>query len=191
MSAGSAPQPESLSAESWAQGQQLIEFLRQLVGRLAQALPATTEVVLHDLSLLPNSIVAIAGGVTDRTVGDPATDVLLRQLRSGENAVVGYPTDLPGGREGRSTTMIMRLPTGEAVAALCLNADISQWRSASKLLDSLLGGRAGANPLSDDVVQAEMPSAAGQSGEAFVRSVDELAATLIDREIASSPFRSS
>lgn len=177
----------TLSPELRAQSEALIRFVAQLVEPLARALPATAEVVLHDLSRLPNSIVAIAGNVTGREVGDPATDVLLRQLRSGNStALVGYHTQLPGGREGRSTTMILRLETGEPVAAMCINSDVSQWRAASELLDGLLveGGRAGrlTVPVSAPPAQHADDNA---SGEAFAHNVDELAATLIDQAISA------
>lgn len=193
------------------QRDQLISLLGQLVAPLAQALPGTTEVVLHDLSRLPNSIVAISGEVTGRRVGDPATDVLLRHLRSGDRRpLVGYRTELPGGREGRSTTVIVRLETGEPLAALCVNADVTDWLKTRALLDGLLaeGGRdlgtghepqhagsgTGRQAKPQALMTAEQDGKVSPpnqdltrvpGGELFARSVDELANAMISEAIAA------
>lgn len=168
---------------------QLLFLLAQLVGPLAQAFPGTAEVLLHDLSKLPNSIVAIAGDVTGRHVGDPATDVLLRHLKSGDTSpLVGYRTELPGGREGRSTTVILRLDTGEPAAALCVNSDVTDWRTVSTLLDGLLtlGGRDLRRGAAPELRTPDPSAAPVQGGEIFAHSVDDLADAVIGQAIAST-----
>lgn len=79
--------------------ERLIQVLAELVQPLGQALPPSTEVVLQDLSRLPNSIVAVHGDVTGRKAGDPATDLLLHSGTGDElDTVVGYRTQLGDGR---------------------------------------------------------------------------------------------
>lgn len=180
--------PIPLQGDAQEEGQRLVSLLMQLVEPLAQALPPTTEVVLHDLSKLPKSIVAIAGEVTARKVGDPPTDVLLHFLRSGdESSLVGYRTELPGGHEGRSTTIILRLISGEPVAALCINSDVTQWRQASQLLAGFLRQGAPKPPDTPGPPTADMvdPSHAVVRRETFAHSVDELADALIGQAIAA------
>lgn len=147
----------------------LVGALAGLVEPLGRSLPPGTEVVLHDLSLLPDSIVAVWGDVTGRRVGDPATDVLLEQASTGVfRDMVGYRTRLPDGRTLRSTTAIVRTPAGDPVAALCINADVTVWTSIEELARSMAGFAA----------EPEAPA-----GEVFARDVDELAAHLIDEAI--------
>lgn len=177
---GGAPVRRSLD------GERLIAVFTQLVEPIGRSLPSTSEVVLHDLSLLPNSIIAIHGDVTGRRVGDPATDLLLEKA-SGSSAdpMVGYVTTLPDGRRLCSSTMIIRDVAGTAVAALCINSDLSVWVSARHVISAMLGEQ-GADPHPS---AAESPAAASTawtdpgSSEIFAHNVDELAAHLISNAL--------
>lgn len=161
-------------------GERLIAVFTQLVEPIGRSLPSSSEVVLHDLSLLPNSIVAIYGDVTGRRVGDPATDLLLQKLSDfSDDQMVGYETALPDGRKIRSTTMIIRDVSGSPVAAFCINSDLSAWISVQRVVDMMLGGR---SDLAPGVVAAR--PAPPTTPEVFARNVDELAAHLIHRAIS-------
>jgi len=128
------------TAEPSAQdAEQVLATLATLVEPLSRTIPADCEVVLHDLRRLPNSIVAIAGDITGRNVGGPATDLLLRKAAAGTIATtVGYETRLPDGRSLRSTTVVVRDAEGTAVAALCINTDVSIWRAVKAIAESML-----------------------------------------------------
>ncbi|GLZ33381.1 aminotransferase class V [Lentzea sp. NBRC 105346] len=92
------------------------------VNSLAAALGPGTEVVLHDLSRLPNSIVAIAGALTGREVDGPMTDLLLGLVRRGTTQdLTDYETYAPDGRAIRSSTVFVRDSAGVAVGCLCVN----------------------------------------------------------------------
>ena len=52
-------------------GTRVLELLASLVDPLWRSLSTESEVVLHEIGLLPNSVVAISGSVTGRQVGDP------------------------------------------------------------------------------------------------------------------------
>lgn len=139
----------------------IINTLKQVVGPLAATLAHKTEVLVHDLSKLPNSIVAIHGDLTGRSVGDPATDLLLKQANDGTvETREGYRTRLPNGREMRSTTIAVQDSTGNAVAALCINSDIELWKELREFVSLV----------TDD---QNAPT------ESFVRDVDELADVLL------------
>lgn len=163
-------------------GERLIAVFSQIVEPLGKALPASSEVVLHDLSLLPNSIVAVYGDATGRRVGDPATDLLLKAAISGTFETEDlYETVLPDGRRMRSTTMIIRDVSGTPVAALCINTDLSMWFALQRLTEVMLGRV-------DDPQLGELPSSRTQAqpvNEAFARDVEELAAHLIRNAVAA------
>lgn len=160
-----------------AEREQILHTLQQLVDPIAASIIGPAEVVLHDLSRLPNSIVAIGGDLTGRRVGDPATDTLLQAAASGrfENGV-GYRTTTPDGRDCLSTTTIVADSAGEPVAALCLNRDISGWSAVQDVAASLA-------KMLDDEAEGSAPK-----GEFFARDVDELASLLLDEAIAESPL---
>jgi predicted transcriptional regulator YheO len=159
----------------------IIAAMANLVDELGQALGPRTEVVLHDLSRLPNSIVAIANPVTGRTVGDPPTDLLLADLRGrrGEGRY-RYAGTTAGGRRLRSSTMFVRDGAGEPIAALCVNQDVTAVERLRAALDDELDGVAAA---------AAVPAAAPALGpepepERFAHGVEELASVIVERAIA-------
>lgn len=174
-----------------ADGARVLELLGSLVEPLWHSLGTDSEVVLHEIGRLPNSVVAIAGSVTGRRVGDPATDVLLEQLRNvdREQNKVGYQSVLPDGRRLRSTTMIVRDSDGEPVAALCINTDITGWLHVQEYVNSMVAGRDTARR---SPAHLERPLVTGEEiaprdrGETFPRTVDELVSELIGRAIERS-----
>lgn len=188
----SAPAQPEVHALQEERGR-LIAMLSDLVGPIGGALPISSEVVLHDLSRLPRSIVAVHGDVTGRKIGDPATDLLLERTTSGElEHMAGYQTKLADGRSMLSTTMIIRDSAGEPFAALCINSDLSVWQRLERIASAMTGSTT-SSPTGDDgsgptrspaLGAAELDGAAGQDGsEMFPHDVDELAAHLIHRAI--------
>lgn len=162
-------------------GDRLLAAFAQVVEPIGRALPANVEIVLHDLSLLPNSIVAVFGDVTGRQVGDPATDLLLRKAASGVlETDTGYETQLPDGRRLRSSTTIIRDVLGNPVLALCINSDLSAWHAVVRLAAAMVG---------EDVApggsRASEPSAR-VTRESFVRDVDELASMLLHEAVTEA-----
>lgn len=162
-------------------GERLIAVFSSLIEPLGRSLPSSTEVVLHDLSKLPNSIIAIHGSVTGRQVGDPATDYLLQKIEKLENDhAVGYETHLPDGRRIRSSTMIIRDVSGQAVAALCVNSDLSVWESVQNVVTSMLGSVDAHSP---QPVAPVDQATFDDDPELFATNVDQLAAHLIKRAL--------
>ncbi|WP_461121127.1 aminotransferase class V-fold PLP-dependent enzyme [Saccharothrix stipae] len=113
-----APQPAPVVTS------EVLAALVPTVNSLAAALGSGTEVVLHDLGALPNSIIAIAGDLTGRKVGGPMTDLLLGLVRRGTTQdLAGYETYAPDGRVIHSSTVFLRDAEGVAVGCLCVNSD--------------------------------------------------------------------
>lgn len=175
-----------------------VDSLVTVVERLSDALLPTTEVVLHDLRKLPSSIVAVAGNVTDRTVGDPPTDVLLRYMASGSREdLLSYPTDLPGGRKLQSSTIIFRDQADAPLAALCVNNDVTHWLLLRQVAESALGSQHPLGGIADPTgvvlalaattAQNGSSGAPGRTtppnGEWFAHNIDELADHMITQAI--------
>lgn len=160
----------------------LLSSLGALVEPLATALDGETEVVLHDLTRIPNSIIAISGNVTGRSIGAPMTDLLLRKIRQGETEnVLRYHTKTPDGRDLRSSTMFIRNASGIAIACLCLNSDITPWKAAHSLLGDFIDGNRQESP------QGVSDKADGSSvEEKFASTVEELTVTLLNQVIDST-----
>lgn len=148
------PAPPSASGPAT---HELLTSLVPAVHGLAAMLGPGNEVLLHDLSRLPDSIVAIAGDLTGRTVGGPMTDLLLGLIRRGTTQdLINYRTNSPDGRPIRSSTLFLRDADGVAVGCLCVNSAMAE------------------------TVAADAP----EQPETFPRDIDSLQRFLIDRAIA-------
>ena len=205
-----AQSARDLKAQDSAERALIIQSLAQLVEPLA-SLMADCEVVVHDLSQVPNTIVAIAGGLTGRKVGDPATDVLLKQMAEGRvRTMVNYSSVLPDGRRIRCATIAVKDSQGNPVAALCINSNVEIWSGLLKICQQMLYGSVDASSepkseadLDEDLDQnqrygaGKVGSETGQigqgtgsaeadsTGEAFVHNLDDLANIVLDRAVAS------
>jgi selenocysteine lyase/cysteine desulfurase/predicted transcriptional regulator YheO len=121
-------------------GSDVLAALVPTVNSLAAALGPGTEVVLHDLGALPNSIVAIAGDLTGREVGGPMTDLLLGLVRRGTTQdLTNYETYAPDGRVIRSSTVFLRDSDGVAVGCLCVNSDQAGVGRAERVVEAFPG----------------------------------------------------
>ncbi|MFJ4210873.1 transcriptional regulator [Paenarthrobacter sp. NPDC089675] len=161
-------------------------MLSHLVGPLQATSPQPTEVVLHDLRRIPNTVRAIAGDVTGRKPGDPPTDKLLQRIAAGQwHNEIGYHSLLPDGRTLRCTTIVFTDNHDQPAAALCINTDISSWLGLRSSIEQFIwGAPAQELGLRPDGATPE-GAVGGMSNERFPRSVEELSAHLIDTAIAS------
>lgn len=205
-----AQSARDLKAQDSVERALIIQSLAQLVEPLA-SLMADCEVVVHDLSQVPTTIVAIAGGLTGRKVGDPATDVLLKQMAEGRvRTMVNYSSVLPDGRRIRCATIAVKDSRGNPVAALCINSSVEIWSGLLKICQQMLYGSVDASSepkseaeLDEDLDQNQQCGAekagsetgqidqgtgsaeASSTGEAFVHNLDDLANIVLDRAVAS------
>ena len=125
---------------SRASREAMITALAGLVDPLKRSLIGSSEVVLHDLSKMPNSIVAISGHLTSRNIGGPATEALLRAWREGTMQTrIGYESTSPEGRALRSSTILIEDADGP-FAALCTNTDVSVWQGVHDMTAAILHG---------------------------------------------------
>jgi selenocysteine lyase/cysteine desulfurase/predicted transcriptional regulator YheO len=139
-----AVRPQPVAAQRIEQGpaggSDVLAALVPTVNSLAAALGPGTEVLLHDLSALPNSIVAIAGDLTGRQVGGPMTDLLLGLVRRGSTQdLTNYETYAPDGRVIRSSTVFLRDADGVAVGCLCVNSDQGLSGRAERVVEAFPG----------------------------------------------------
>jgi predicted transcriptional regulator YheO len=132
------------------------ELLRRIAAAVSKLFAPYCEVVIHDFTDLEHSIVHLEGGITNRTVGGAATDLLLRRIRAGETAndLHCYRTRGPGNAAIKSSTVFLRDSDGGCRGAFCINLDVSALESLRKVLQEVTGpdtGDQAAETLSDDI----------------------------------------
>ncbi|GAA0628152.1 PAS domain-containing protein [Kutzneria viridogrisea] len=115
--------------------------LTPVVEGIAATFGRSCEVVLHDYRDQRRSVVAVAGSVTGREVGDAMSEIGLRVLAAGAEArnEVGYLTRTHDGRVLKCTTLPLRDVDGTLIGALCVNIDISAVTRAASVLSDLIG----------------------------------------------------
>lgn len=136
----------------------LVEYIGKVFGD-------SCEVILHDLSNMEHSIIAIEGNITGRTVGGHITDFGLEIVHNPsyqeENYVLNYSgTTKDQKRRLRSSTYFIRDESGAPVGLLCINLDITDFLQMGELIDRMVsssfGGADQKNPLLGET-EADLP----------------------------------
>nr|WSZ12836.1 PAS domain-containing protein [Streptomyces canus] len=126
----------------------IIAALTSVVDGIAATFGPVCEVVLHDYRRPENSVVAIAGSVTGRRVGGAMSEIGLRMVARGDEAVdeLNYVTRTDAGKLVKSSTMLLRDSSGAVFGALCVNVDVT----AASEVHALLGALAGTGALPEE-----------------------------------------
>lgn len=114
----------------------MVEFLASVLGE-------DTEVVLHDMTDINKSVIAIKNGhISGREVGAPATNLALKVLRDSEyrerDFLSNYKSWSADGKPLRSSTFLIRNEQGEIIGMLCVNSSIERYLQLRDILDSFI-----------------------------------------------------
>jgi len=161
-----------------------------VVDALAATFGRDCEVVLHDVSDLTSSVIAISNGhVTNRGVGAPATDLLVSIMEhvsatpagteagtedateavTASDARMNYHSHTEDGRLLKCTTIPVRDGGGEIIGALCINYDMTRVQVATSVLE--------------DLAHVEATEATGTE-EAFPRDASSFLQVMIDQALS-------
>lgn len=158
--------------------EQIFQNLRQTADAVHALFGPNCEVVIHDLADLQRSLVYMKGDVTGRTLGAPATNLLVKLLQQiGEKGDHrhNYKSVTADGRCLKSATTIIKDSCNKAVAAFCINLDTTSYFNA---IQSLL-------PFIHDLETGIYPSK-----ETFANSAGDTVRTLFGQaveEIGTQP----
>lgn len=116
---------------------------------LAETLAPLCEVVVHDLTNPEHAIVHIENNLSGRAVGDSATELGLARMADPNfpDVVANYANSFADGRPAKSTSIGLRDKSGQFVAAICINMDLSYLKSISGYLNELTKVKAGENTI--------------------------------------------
>lgn len=105
----------------------LLEQLDHVARGLAETLAPFCEVVVHDLTHPKNAIMAIYNNLSERSIGDPATELGLARIQDADfpQVIANYANAFRDGRRAKSTSIGIRGSSGDYIAALCLNIDLT------------------------------------------------------------------
>lgn len=105
----------------------LLSELKNIAVALGKTFAPFCEVVLHDLTHPKNAILSIENNLSGRRVGQPATELGLARIQDPAYPAVisNYANQFSDGRKVKSTSIGIRNETGDYVAAICLNVDLT------------------------------------------------------------------
>jgi predicted transcriptional regulator YheO len=149
----------------------LIEQTKQIAAGLAQTFAPFCEVVVHDLLDPKHAVLTIQNNLSGRQPGDPATELGLARIADPEypQVIANYANHFADGRQAKSTSIGIKDSTGKYIAALCLNVDLSIFRSLQAVMDQFA--------MTD--VKAAMKESLDPSGADAIRNrIDQFAANL-------------
>ncbi|SAK81791.1 DNA-binding protein [Caballeronia pedi] len=117
--------------------QVILDQVKHIAAGLGETLAPFTEVVVHDLRTPKHAILAIHNNLSGRRVGDPATELGLARLADDDypQVLANYANRLADGRQAKSTSIGIKDSDGHYFAALCLNVDVTLFRSITTLLE--------------------------------------------------------
>jgi predicted transcriptional regulator YheO len=119
-----------------------VPFLKQIAKALAVQFGSQCEVTVHDLTQDSDStIIAIENGhISGRKIGDGASQIVLRALKSKDNIEdsYGYLTRTQDGRLLKSSSVYLRDADNRAVALLGINYDITDITHANSILNQFV-----------------------------------------------------
>ncbi|WP_295987970.1 transcriptional regulator [uncultured Variovorax sp.] len=150
---------------------QLLDMLSNIADGLGQTFAPFCEVVVHDLSNPSNAIHAIENSLSGREVGDSVTELGLARIRDPEfpAVIANYANTFADGRKVKSTSIGIKDESGEYVAALCLNVDLT-------LFQSFQGAISQFTRIDDKEVHEHLETGGGSHSDRIQARIDEFAA---------------
>ncbi|KWE95423.1 transcriptional regulator [Burkholderia ubonensis] len=153
--------------------QVILDQVKQIAAGLGETLAPFTEVVVHDLRSPKHAILAIHNNLSGREIGDPATELGLARIAddSYPQVLANYANRFSDGRQAKSTSIGIKDSEGHYFAALCLNVDVTLFRSIATLLEQF------SVPSGEVIKESLDPSTADSLRERIDRFAVSLATT--------------
>lgn len=117
----------------------IFERYIQIADVLEKIFPNVLEVVVHDFKDLDHSIIHIVNGqISNRKIGDAASELGIRRLLEQENipdTLVNYINQNDRGQKFKSASIAIRDDNKKMIGAFCFNFDLSQFEQFQKFLE--------------------------------------------------------
>lgn len=118
---------------------------------LSETFAPFCEAVVHDLKKPEHSILSIHNNLSGRQIGEPTTELGLARIESPDfpNIIANYTNQFTDGRPVKSTSIGIKDDSGQYVAALCLNLDMTLFRGMQSMLSQFI--EVGNSPIKEHI----------------------------------------
>lgn len=124
-----------------------LSYFEPMVDFLADFLGENTEVVLHDLTDLNQSILKIRNAhISGRKEGDPITDLVAKAIMLNDSTVnfqCNYLGRSKNSRALKCATYYLRNEDQKIMGAICINIEVDDFINAKNFIDKFLQGITG------------------------------------------------
>lgn len=116
----------------------LLENIKSIAKGLHIMWGEKSEVIIHDLKQLESSVVFVCGSLTDRNIGAPITDLVLKTIKKEDDPddILNYKIKTDDGRIFKSSTIFIRNTEAEVEFCLCINLDITEFLMTKNIINS-------------------------------------------------------
>lgn len=140
----------------------ILESYIELAKFISLCFSDSVEVVVHDVSNLDRSVVAIYNGqASGRGLAAPMTDFGLKMIHQKiyerQDFVANYTAQSEDGKQTRSSTYFIKNHKGKLIGTLCINVDISRYLGAYGELEKIVHGLPTLGELRPEFSQPEPP----------------------------------
>lgn len=155
----------------------LLAQIEAIAQGLSETFAPFCEVVVHDLKNPEHSIISIHNNLSGRKEGEATTELGLARIESADfpNIITNYANQFPDGRPAKSTSIGIKDETGQYVAALCLNLDMTQFRNMQSMLSQFT--EVGCSPVKEHLEP--------NGSEAIRARIDQYAASIAATRVHS------
>ncbi len=154
-----------------------IQIYEPLIASMQVCFGDKIEFIVHDVSQPESSVVYVSGNVTNRRLGAPLTNVVLKAITEHGDAapdMLGYAAVSREGKNLKSSTVFIRNQEGHIIGCLCYNLDLTDFIIAEKLLKSIA------------CTQPTQPPEERAGMEIFAQDVGEVVEEIIQYEVDRS-----
>lgn len=126
----------------------LIDQLKQVATGLAETFAPFSEIVVHDLLDPKHAILKIDNNLSGRKPGDPATELGLARIADPQypQIIANYANQFADGRQVKSTSIGIKDSSGQYIAALCINVDLTLFRGLQSAMGKFVAVDTENNP---------------------------------------------
>ena len=148
-----------------------LENIKSIAKGLYKMWGEKSEVIIHDLKQPESSVIFIAGELSNRDLGAPVTDLVLRTIKNHDNPddILNYRTNTKDGRVFKSSTMFIKNEVEEIEFCLCINLDITELLMTKNMISNFTE------------VETEKTDGENKQQENFAKNIDEILINLIDK----------
>ena len=177
--------------------EQIFKNLQQVADAIVAMFGKNCETCIHDLQDLHCSLAYISGSVTGRLPGAPATDLLVRTLKTSEIPadMYNYRTTSGDGRTIKSSTIFIKDSSRTPLFAFCINFDTTGFFNATQAIAPFLAFAEGSNPAetfsssTNETIEALFEQAVTELGKQPATMTTDEKTTLVEMLEKSGAFQ--